>query len=419
MYDLLIKNGAVVDPGGGHAGRLDVAVKRGRIEAVEADIPTERAARVFDATDMLVTPGLIDLHSHVYHKGTSGGIDPDPLAAKTGVTTWLDAGSAGAFNLAGLRDLADRARARVYAFVNISSIGLVAHNYELSLLEYCSADLLKTVVDHDRDFVVGVKYRAGRAGGARDLEPLRRAKRASAAIDMPLLVHISRMPPTIEEVLDHMGPGDILSHAFTALDMKILDDEGGVLERARQARDAGILIDVGHGSGSFSWETAEALTAQGFWPDTISTDIHQKSVYGRFQRGYASANPAVAPPALRDSDAAEMMFMFEWGGVQEFDLLDCMSKFLHLGWPVENVIRSVTATPARAVGLDGQIGSFGTGMYADIALLRIEEGEFELHDSKQRPRVASRRFICERAFVGGRPLPRSDALTSVPWVVPV
>jgi dihydroorotase len=236
---------------------------------------------------------------------------------------------------------------------------------------------------------------------------------------MPLLVHISRMPPTIGEVLDHMGPGDILSHAFTSLDMKIVDDDLKVLDRVRQARESGVLIDVGHGSGSFSWETAEALTGAGFWPDTISTDIHQKSVYGRFQRGFASSNPAIAPASLRDGDAAEMMFMYQRGGVQEFDLLDCMSKFLHLGWPVEDVVRAVTYSPARAVGLEQQIGSLSPGMAADIAILEVREGEFELHDSKQVPRTTRRRLFCDRALIDGRPLPREGEIQGVPWVVPI
>jgi dihydroorotase len=160
QFDLLIKGGELVDPSSGRFGRYDIAVKRHRIAAVDTAIPVESAVQVIDASGQYVTPGLVDLHTHVYHGVTYWGIDPDPVAARTGVTTWLDVGSAGAYNLTGLREfVARRARARIYALLHISSIGLTAQTWEGSNLNYCDVDLCCKLVNQNRDWVLGVKVR--------------------------------------------------------------------------------------------------------------------------------------------------------------------------------------------------------------------------------------------------------------------
>src|SRR5207245_2168785 len=162
QFDLLIRGGEVVDPGGAHEGMLDVAVTGDRIGAVDEDIPAEAAAQVIDARGQYVTPGLVDLHTHIFHKVTYWGIDPDPVASSSGVTTWNDAGSAGALTLPGLREfIIERARVRITAFLNISNIGLVAENYELANLAYLDVGLFRRLVDQNRDIVRGVKVRMG------------------------------------------------------------------------------------------------------------------------------------------------------------------------------------------------------------------------------------------------------------------
>jgi dihydroorotase len=421
MFDLLVKNGTVIDPGSGNSGRLDVAVLRGRIEVVDSDIPETSSAIVLDATDRLVTPGLVDLHSHVYARATAYGLDPDPIAAVTGVTTWIDGGSAGAFGIDGLREyVATRAKVRVRAFINISCIGLIAHNHELANLEYCSSDLAVAAARNQGGFVVGVKYRAGRAGSAADLEPLKRAKRASERLEMPLMVHLSLRPPTVDDVVAHLGAGDILTHTYTNNDMKIIDENDVLLDSVRQARDSGVVIDIGHGEGSFSWETGEVLAAAGFWPDTISTDIHLKSIRGHHKRGYLADGTSRVPPFEMDSDAGGVVFTYEEGSGHSFDLLDCMAKLLHLGMPLDEVVRAVTHTPARVIGLDKEFGSLRPGMQADIAILKVNEGRFELFDVRKKMRTANRSLSCDATIVAGKVLPRSaDILPLVPWVQPV
>src|SRR4051812_8541755 len=236
------------------------------------DIPEESAFRVIDAEGQMVMPGLVDLHTHVFHKVTYWGIDPDPVASASGVTTWNDAGSAGGLTLPGLREfVADRARARITAFLNISNIGLVGENYECANAAYLDVDLFRRLADQNRDLVVGVKVRMGTPTvGDNGLEPLRLARRAAEECELPLMVHVAFGPPEIAEVIALMRPGDILTHCFTGLSMKIVDDDGNLHDVAKRAWDSGVVMDIGHGTGSFAYATAEPLMAAGRRPDVIS-----------------------------------------------------------------------------------------------------------------------------------------------------
>lgn len=381
-FDLLIKGGRVVDPGGGLEGDLDVAIAEGRIAAVDREVPVEAAAEVVDATGQLVTAGLVDLHTHVFDKVTYWGIDPDPVASTTGVTTWNDAGSAGALTIAGLRDfVVDRAVARITAFLNISNIGLVADNYECANLAYLDPDLFVRLADRHRDLIRGVKVRLGTPTvGENDVEPLRRALRAAEECGLPLMVHIAFGPPAIEDVLELMRPGDILTHCCTGLTMKIVDDDGTLLDVARRAWDAGVVMDVGHGTGSFSFETTEALLAAGRRPDVISSDLHQLSVNG---------------PA--------------------FDLPTCMSKFLALGVPLRDVVAASTSRPAQILGIGDRAGSLRVGAPADVALLRLHRGRFPLYDITGAAREGSELLTSTLTIVGGVPLERLPPAPPAPW----
>ena len=381
-FDLLIRGGEVVDPGGGREGRLDVAVRHGRIAAIDPDIPVESAFVVLDASGQLVTPGLVDLHTHVFHKVTYWGIDPDPVASRSGVTTWNDAGSAGAITLEGLREYVVRpARARITAFLNISNIGLVPDNYECATLEFLDVGLFRRLVDRNRDFVRGVKVRMGTPTvGDNGLEPLRRARAAADECDLPLMVHIAFGPPAIADVLELMRPGDILTHCFTGLTMKIVDDEGRLYDFARAAWDSGVVMDIAHGTGSFSFETAEALVAQGRMPDVISTDLHQLSVNG---------------PA--------------------FDLPTCMSKLLHLGMTLRDVVRATTVRPAEVLGLESELGTLRPGAVADIALFRLLRGRFPLYDIWGAMRESETLLVSTATVIGGRLLEPLTPDRPAPW----
>jgi dihydroorotase len=383
QFDLLIKGGEVVDPGSGKQGRLDVAIQRNRIAAVDANIPAEAAARVIDATGHYVTPGLVDLHTHVYHSVTYWGIHADPVAARSGVTTWLDVGSAGAFNIQGFRDfIAKPAATRLYALLNISTIGLTASTWELANLNYCDVDLCVKLTNLNRDLVLGVKVRIDHnTTSGTGIEPLRRGRQAAERLEQPMMVHIGYGPPTVTEVLPLLRPGDILTHCFTGGDMKIIDSAGKLLDDAKRVWDAGVVMDVGHGGGSFSFNTAQTLIEQGYKPDVISSDIHQHSINGPL-----------------------------------FDLPTCLSKFMAIGMSFEDVIRAATLRPAQVMGLASEIGTLKVGALADVALFTLEKGEFPLYDVHMETRTGHELIRNTLTLVNGRELPRIPDGPMAPWM---
>ena len=382
-FDLLIKGGEVVDPGAGYRGKLDVAIKRNRIVAVDADIPAESAFRVVDAGGQYVTPGLVDLHTHVWYGATYWGIHADPVAARTGVTTWLDVGSAGAYNCPGFREfIAGPATSRIYALLNISSIGLTAPTFELSNLDYCDVDLCCRLIDRNRDLVLGVKARIDRnTTRGTGIAPLQHAREAADRCEMPLMVHIGWGPPALADVLRHMRPGDILTHCFTGGDMRIIDRQGRLRDEAKRVWDSGVIMDIGHGAGSFSFDTAEALMNQGYRPDVISSDIHQLSIHGPM-----------------------------------FDLPTCLSKFMLLGMSFAEAVHAATARPAQVMGLQDEVGTLKPGALADVALFRIERGAFTFYDIHMNARSGKELVRNTLTIVGGRELPVPADEPPAPWI---
>jgi len=401
-FDLIIKGGRVIDPASDIDGIRDVAVEGDRIAAVEPSIPRESAKRVIDAADRLVTPGLIDMHTHVFWGANHGGIDADSIAWRSGVTTWIDAGSAGAYSIPALREyVAKPAEARIKAFINISYLGLVGLNYD----EYCNplacnVDLLARVADQSRDFVVGIKARMGEEGFCfPGLEPLRRAVRASEVTGLRVMCHLSGLPPPLKEVLALLRAGDIVTHSFTGAGEKLVDDRGQILPEVLRARDGGILFDVGHGAGSFSFESAEALAGHGFWPDTLSTDLHQGSMPG--------------PNLVEDQ---ENVHRVRGDGSPHFTLLTVMTKFLYLGLPIDQLIRAVTSRPAELIGMSGQIGTLRPGSAADIAILDVERGTHELYDIDGQKRSFDRQFRSVLTLRAGREMVQKPVPPPPPWV---
>jgi dihydroorotase len=384
-YDLLIKGGEVVDPGGGHEGLLDVAIARGRVAAVDRHIPEDSAFRTIDAAGSLVLPGLVDLHTHTFHGFSFWGVDPDPIASRSGVTTWNDAGTPGAMTIDGFRrHIVGETDVRVTTYINIANIGLVGENYETANLEYCDGEILRRAVDRHRDLVLGIKVRIGTPTvGDTGVESLRRAVQAGEECELPVMVHIAMGPPSIDDVLDLLRPGDICTHAFTGLTMKIVDDEGRLRESTRRALDRGVLLDIGHGTGSFAFASAEALLAQGVEPHTISTDIHQQSVYGPM-----------------------------------FDLPTTMTKFLHLGMSLSDVVRASTVRPAEVLGLEREAGTLRPGARADVGLFSLLEGEFSLYDIAGEMRVSRTLLRNALTIVGGRELVRREPERRAFWTEP-
>ena len=381
-FDLLIKGGRVIDTESGFNGRMDVAVKSGRIATVDKNIPPGSAHKIIEAADRIVTPGLIDLHSHIYKGVTFWGIDADSLGSRTGVTTWIDAGSAGAYTLSGFRDFVVKpSKVRIYSMLNISAIGLVPSNYELTRLEWCDVDLFKQITNMNRDLVLGLKVRMGiPMAGELGIQPLKRARLASDICGFPMMVHIAWSPPPLKDVIALMKPGDILTHCFTGLSMRIVDEHGSLHDFVKRAWDSGVVMDIGHGTGSFSYKTAEAILESGYLPDVISTDSHLMSVNGPM-----------------------------------FDLPTCMSKFLHLGMSLPQVIRAVTYCPAKVLGLDKELGTLRPGAIADISLFKISRGRFLLYDTLMNVREAKELLVNTMTIINGLPLEPLAPETPPPW----
>ena len=403
-HETIIAGGRVVDPANGVDAVRDVAIAGGRIAAVAERIAPGPATRVVDAAGRIVTPGLVDLHAHCYWGRDYFGIDPDSLAWRSGVTTWVDAGSAGAFSLPGLREHVERRSAvRVLGFANISYLGVPGLNYD----DYCNpracdVPLLTRVIAANRDFVVGVKTRMGKGTFCSpDLGPLRKAVEAAAAAGLPVMCHISDAPPGVASVLRLLRAGDIVTHAYTDAGQKLVDDAGRLLPAARRARQRGVRFDVGHGAGSFSFPTAEALVGQGFWPDTISTDLHQLSLVG--------------PNLLEDQ---EVMPRVRADATPSLTLPLVMTKFLSLGMPLAEVVRATTTAPAAAIGRP-DLGTLAPGAPADVAVLRLDREPVELVDIAGNRRVADRQLRAERTFFAGRELDPRPLPPPPPWFVMV
>lgn len=374
QYDVVISGGHVIDPASGLSDQRDIAIHDGIIAAVEPNIPPGSARRAVDARGQVVTPGLVDLHTHVYWGATYWGVQADPIAARSGVTTWIDVGSAGGYNFPGFREyIARRSAVRVYCFLHLSSIGLVAPTWELSNPDYWDVDLAAETVEQNRDIIRGIKIRMdSRTTRGVGIEPMKRARELADRVGLPLMTHIGDGPPSLDDVLPYLRPGDILTHCFTGRTMGICGPDGHVRPEIRSLQEQGLILDIGHGTGAFSFDVAEKMLADGILPDAISTDIHQTAVQG---------------PA--------------------FDMPTTMTKFLMLGMPLEEIIKRTSINPARAAGLDN-VGALAVGSPADVALFRVEDGSFAYYDVFMNERLTDRRIVSTMTLVDGHELPRME-----------
>ena len=348
-YDLVIRGGRVIDPARGLDGRHDVAVAAGRISAIEPSIPTSDAIHVIDATGLLVVPGLVDLHVHVYWGVADLSIRAGPHDLARGATTIVDAGSAGANTMPGFREYVIKPFAgRILAFLNISAMGQIdpylGENHDE---RYLIAERAAEVTKSDRERIIGIKVRLTESlSGPNAILALDLAVEAGEAAGVPVMAHIGDSTATIDRIVERLRPGDIVTHAFTDRRNGIFDDTGRVHASAIEARARGVRFDVGHGAGSFAFSRAEAALSEGFRPDTISSDLHRFNVDGPV-----------------------------------WDLVTTLSKFLHLGLPLVDVVAMATEAPARALGRLDQFGTLTPGAVADIAVLRLEEGPVTFVDS--------------------------------------
>ncbi len=368
--DLLIKGGTVIDPSQNLHAPLDVAVKNGKIVQVAPDIPADGSLNVVSAKNRIVTPGLIDVHVHIFEGIGPTGVNADQYCIGRGVTTAVDAGSAGAYSIAGFRQYVVKPSAtRIYAMVDIGArgtlMGLVG-NY--SNLDWLNPEQTARAAEANKPDVVAIKVRLSREiAGSNDLECLKRALQAAEMARLPLMVHIGDTFSPLPQILKQMRKGDILTHCYTGRPNGPLDAHGKILPEMLDCRDRGLLFDVGAGGPHLSLDVAEKCIQQNFLPDTFGTDL-----------GGLSYNGPV------------------------YDLVTEISKFLLVGLNLDQVIERVTVHPTRMFNFGVELGTLRPGATADITILDVREGSFTFADSTGKKRTGRQKLQSTAAIRAGK-----------------
>jgi dihydroorotase len=373
-YDLLLTGGEVIDPSAGLHGLMDIGITGGKIAAVAPSLPANQARRTISVKGHLVTPGLVDIHAHVFVNAHDMGSHTDDCCRSSGVTTLCDAGSAGSSNFAGLRHVLDHeVRTRVRAFVNLSAIGITGttRGGELSHFPYADPEGCARTISENPDLAIGVKLRFGpNLVWDYSAEPVKLARRtADMAGGVPMMMHITDSPIPLPDLLEHMKPGDIVTHCYHGRAHGIMGQEKQfLLKEVVEAQQAGIIFDCAHGRNHFNFRMIERALDQGFLPDTISTDL--------------TLTTATRGPV--------------------WDLPTTMTKLLHFGMSLEEVVRRATASPAKIMGYDGTVGTLRPGANADIAVFELRDGQYELRDSDNDTIIAKRRLLTHLTLKEGR-----------------
>ncbi|MBR0990469.1 amidohydrolase/deacetylase family metallohydrolase [Bradyrhizobium japonicum] len=383
-YDLVIRGGEVLDPSQSLRAKRDIGIRWGVIETVQEAIPAERALKSIDASGKLVMPGLIDLHSHVYPYGSAIGIPADELVQFQGTTTVVSAGDAGVNNLAALRRfIVAQTRARMYAFVHIANNGLSAfpaaelYNIDVAQTEACAMALAENA-----DFLLGVKVRMSEnVIYKHGLEPLKRGIQACEMCGWPakMMVHIGGVESKelMSQILDLLRPGDVLTHAYSGAPnmsnvFTNIVQEGKLLPAALAAKQRGVIFDVGHGGGSFDFTVAEVAIPGGCTPDTISSDIHV----------FSGNSPGI--PFLPN----------------------VMSKFMTLGFTLEQVVAMATTAPAKIINRAPKIGTLQVGAPGDVAIMELVEGPVSFVDTRNNKRDGKAQLKPIQTVINGVPFGR-------------
>ena len=372
-FDLLIRGGKVIDPSQNLEAVRDVAIRDGKIARLGTDIPVALARQVIDADAKIVTPGLIDLHTHVFPYVGPYGIEPDPYFLARGVTTAVDAGTSGAFTFPAFRRfIIERAATRIRALLHVVSIGMVAGSTpnmgELEDLRYCDPKLAARVAGENRDLIVGFKIRFSQQyTGPNDLEGMRRARAAADEAGLPVMIHIGGSYTPLPDLLALMKKGDVVTHSFNSHPHGLLDESGALLAEVLAARERGVWFDVGHGAGSFSFAVMEKCLKQEFPPDTISSDLYSANLQGPV-----------------------------------YDFPTTLSKFLLLGMNLPEVVRRATVNSARVFDFGAQLGTLQAGAEADVSVLDLREGEFTFTDSDRKTRSGGQKLFPVVTVRGGK-----------------
>src|SRR4030081_2304969 len=371
--DLILRGGRVIDPSQKPDAVTEVAFSDGKVARIGAGLQAGASTDVRDVSGSIVTPGLIDLHTHVYWGGTSLGIDAEDFSRSSGVTTAVDTGSAGPGNFAGFRKhVIERSAVRILAYLHVSFAGIYAFSPRVMVGESEEIRLMAPIdaaefANANRDIIVGIKVRVGaRASGRSGTVPLDIALQVADEVGLPLMAHIDAPPPSYEEVLARLRPGDILTHAFRPFPNSPATAQGTVKRAVIEARQRGVLFDIGHGKASFAFKTARAMLANGFLPDTISSDVHKLCIDG---------------PA--------------------FDLVTTMSKMFCLGMPLADVIAASTVNAGTALRRP-ELGSLKPGCVGDATVLSVKEGRFDYVDAVGEHMTGDRRIGSDGVVIAGR-----------------
>lgn len=344
-YDLVLKGGTLLDPAQKIHDRRDVAFKDGKVAAVAPRIEATEAAKVIDVGGRLVTPGLIDLHGHFYHGGALMGSDADRNCLPTGVTTALDAGTAGWTNYRAMLNYVFRAKkTRLLALLHISAVGLAPLNVvggELLDMRYADPQRTADAISRRRDLLVGVKVRMHvNAVAKADARPaMMKAREAADKAGVLLMVHVSGTPIPLPEILEFLREGDVATHIYNGHPENILDGNERLRPEVKAAGQRGVIMDVAGASGHLDVKVCRAALEQGFLPTTISTDMHDP-----------------APGRLL------------------YGVNDLVSQFHAMGLSLNEVVAASTVRPAKVLGLEGQVGSLAPGMAGDAAVFDQNEG---------------------------------------------
>jgi dihydroorotase len=370
-FDLLLTGGTILNPATNTKQKLDVGVTADRITAIRANLPRANANKTLDVTNCYITPGLIDFHVHSYWGVNPYGFNADPICLASGVTTAMDAGSSGPVNFLGFRKLVyEQSSTRMLAFVAMAQHGVLNDPGELENLRFADPEAAAQAVAENRDVAIGIKLRMHKKSvGENSREALRLAVKAGEACRAPLMVHVGDTAISMEEIVDSLRAGDIVTHCYTPQEPSILDKNGRLLDAVRKAQERGVIFDVGHAGGHFDFDLVRRATGDGLLPDIISSDLH-----GRLkQPGFGVVG----------------------------DLPTVMTKFLALGWSFEPIIAACTINPARAVGCQDRLGSLEVGREADIAILQVIDESVNLHDSIGGEIIARQRIAPRWTIRGG------------------
>jgi dihydroorotase len=371
VFDLLLTGGTVIDPSSSVNQKLDLGITGDRIAAIRSNIPPVNAKRVLNVAGCVITPGLIDFHVHSYWGVNPYGFNADPICLATGVTTTMDAGSSGPVNFLGFRKLVyEQSRARMLAFVAMAQHGVLNDPGELENLRFADSEGAAQVVAENPDVAIGIKVRMHKkAVGENSREALRLAVKAGEACRAPVMVHVGDTAISMEEIVDSLRTGDIVTHCYTPQQPSIIDKNGRLLDAVRKAQARGVIFDVGHAGGHFDFDLVRRAMGDGLLPDIISSDLH-----GRLkQPGFGIIG----------------------------DLPTVMTKFLVLGLSLERIIAACTISPARAIGWQDRLGSLKVGSEADIAVLEVVSESVNLHDSVGGKMTAQQRIAPRWTIRGG------------------